>query len=74
MAEKKMNNFCIFQKYFSCCSITDCTVESPQGYNKKDKVAIKTKAGNQLISHERQVKKNELNLYCCRSNSSFVFK
>lgn len=43
----------IFQDYFSCCSIQDCASDTPQGYNKKDCVAIKSKCGNQLINYEK---------------------
>lgn len=46
-------NIYIFQKYLSCCSITDYAVDTPQGYNKKDCVAIQTKSGNQLINHDK---------------------
>lgn len=42
-----------FQNYLSCCSITDCAVETLQGYNVKDSVAIKSKYGNQLINYEK---------------------
>jgi len=48
-----MINIYIFQKYLSCCSINDHAVDTPQGFNKKDSVAIKTKSGNQLINHEK---------------------
>ncbi|KAL4112322.1 hypothetical protein QTP88_016134 [Uroleucon formosanum] len=48
-----LNSFVGLEKYLSCCSITDYAVDTPQGYNKKDCVAIQTKSGNQLINHEK---------------------
>jgi len=48
-----LNAFVGLEKYLSCCSITDCAVDNPQGFNKKDNVAIKTKSGNQLINYEK---------------------
>ncbi|XP_022171479.1 queuine tRNA-ribosyltransferase accessory subunit 2 [Myzus persicae] len=48
-----LNSFVGLEKYLSCCSITDYAVDTPQGYNQKDSVAIKTKSGNQLINHEK---------------------
>ncbi|XP_060834523.1 queuine tRNA-ribosyltransferase accessory subunit 2 [Rhopalosiphum padi] len=49
--KRGLNAFVGLEKYLSCCSITDCAVDNPQGYNKKDSVAIKTKSGNQLINY-----------------------
>ncbi|XP_050422309.1 queuine tRNA-ribosyltransferase accessory subunit 2 isoform X1 [Adelges cooleyi] len=50
---KGLTSFVGLQSYFSCCSVRDCGVDTPTGYNKKDKVAIITRAGKKLIDYEK---------------------
>ncbi|XP_050538429.1 queuine tRNA-ribosyltransferase accessory subunit 2 [Daktulosphaira vitifoliae] len=50
---KSLVSFVGLKGYSSFCSIRDYTTNNITGYNKKDQVAIKTKAGNQLINYEK---------------------